>query len=272
MSNTNSLFLTSIAPSCDGLLAALRTALTDKLILEMAESDVLIPEEVAANKSVLTTIRDSGVVPGSLPWNPGEICNLLRWDVQADRSVSTMKLFGCWILIRAYTQIESMESGLVDDGDEHAIIALVEAALDLGHDYPEQTAGFLYWVYLTLLDGGEHRSNARPFYLFGLLILAASVSSLVSNQELTAIAQELHEEERRVRDSMANDSYASGGGDFPLWLLGLAGDDLNKFRSRCYNLARRACSALRNERDEGRRRLLDDILSRWNAIQPTTVG
>lgn len=272
MLKTNGQFLISITPSCDELLIALRALLTDKLILEMAESDVLIPEEVAANKGMLTAIRDSGIVPGCMPWNPGEVCNLLRWDVQADRSVSTMKLFGCWILIRAYVQIESKESGLVEDGDEHAIVALVEAALDLGHDYPKQTARFLYWAYLTLLDADKHRSDARPFYLFGLLILVASVPSLMSTQELQVIAQKLQEEELRVRGSMANDSYASGGNDFSLWLLGLAGDDLNKFRSRCYNLAQRACFASLNDNDEGQRQLLDNILSKWNEIRSTTVG
>ncbi len=62
MSKTNSQFLISITPSRDGVVTALRTMLTDELVLEMAKSDVPIPDEVAANKRALTDIRDSGIV------------------------------------------------------------------------------------------------------------------------------------------------------------------------------------------------------------------
>ena len=266
------LLLTSIDPSADGVLLALRPHLTAELILEMAKSDVDIPEEVAANKSALTTIKNSGDVPGCLPWNPAEVCNLLRWDIQPARSVSVMKLFGCWILVRAYVQIESLESGLVDDGDHHTLVAFVEGVLDLGQPFPEPATRFLYWAYLTLLEAGEHRSHARPFYLFALLIAAASSPGLVSNTELFAIDQKLQVEERRVRDSMTNDPHTFYSVDFSVWLFGLVEDDLNNFHSRCYTLIRRLATIPANAQDQERMQLINDMLMRWQAIRPTEVG
>lgn len=274
MSKTNSQFLISITPSRDGLLTALRPFLTDELILEMAKWDVPVAED---NQIALAEIRDSAIVPGRLPWSPAEACNMLRWQVQTNQLVSTMKLFACWILVRAYMQPESLESGLVEVGDEHTIAGLVEAALDLGQDYPRQTASFLYWAYLSLLNAGaypkeypfylgEYRNEVRPFYLFGLLILAASMPSLVSNEKILTIEQKLDEEERRVRTWMEIHRYTSTIPAFSLWLLGLADNDVGELHSRYYNLAQRARSTLRTNEDEKRRRYLDDIIARWDAI------
>jgi len=262
--------LRSISPSRDGLLIALRTLLTDELIQEMAEGDVDYDDEVARNKSALTSYRDSGIVPGELPWNPAEVCNLLRWDTRTDHPSATMRLFGSWILVQAYTQIESLKTGLVQDNDHFAIVTMAESSLDLGGMFPEQAARYFYWAYLALLQAGDHRNVARPFYLFGLLITAAIVRGQVSPQELLCIAQQLQADEQRVRAAELGGDYSfeAHSRDFPIWLLGLAGDDLNNFQGRCHVLVHRARAGLQSDGDEQRRLLFDNILAKWPAIRP----
>lgn len=262
--------LKSISSSRDGLLIALRPLLTDELIQEMAEGDVDYDDQVALNRSALTSYRDTGVVPGDLPWNPAEVCNLLRWDTQADRTTATKRLFGSWILVQAYTQIESLNNGLVQDGDEHAVVALAESALNLGGVFPEQTAGYFYWAYSALPHAGDHRNAARPFYLFGLLCTAAAASDGISTEELFSVGRRLQAEEQRVRTAEIEGgrSFVTGSGDFPIWLLGLAGDDLNNFQSRCRLLAQRALAGLQGDGDEQKKLLFDHMLSKWQSIRP----
>ncbi len=262
--------LKSISPSRDGLLIALRPLLTDELIQEMAEGDVDYDDEVTRNKSALTSYRDCSVVPGDLPWNPAEVCNLLLWDTRTDRASATMRLYGSWILVQAYTQIESLNNGLVQDGDEHAVVALAESALNLGGVFPDQTARYFYWAYLAFLHAGDHRNSARPFYLFGLLVTAAAVSDKASTENLLSIDRRLQAEEQRVRTAELVGAYSlvRGSGDFPIWLLGLAGDDLNNFQSRCRGLAQRAIAGLQCDADEQKKCLFDHILSKWQSIRP----
>jgi|GEM_PF-6654876 len=240
-------FLSSIEPSRDNLLVALRSELNDDVILEMAKSDVPIREEVAANRESLVAIRDSGIVPGKLDWNPAEVCNLLRWEHDApEHETSLMSLFGCWILLCAYAQPESLESGSVEDGDEHTIAGLCENATRLGMDFVEPSAEFLYWAYLSFESVPEHRHEARPFYLFGLLCMASLRDGLLTFDELMVIEERLYEEENRVRTYMASDEFCNVYTDqpqFPIWLLGLSAPDLNNFYDRCRKLIRRAIKA-----------------------------
>jgi hypothetical protein len=137
--------LASLVPSGEALLDGLRPLLTDELVGEMAASDVPFPEEVLPNTARLTDYRDTGAVPGCLPWNPGEVCALFRWERSADAATAAMKLFAGWILIRAYVQPESLESVHTDGGDEHAVVAIAESALDLGGRFPELAARLLAW-------------------------------------------------------------------------------------------------------------------------------
>ena len=264
-------FLDSIKPSHDGLLIDLQPLLNDELIQEMAVGNVSYPDEIAANKEALLAYKRFETIPGCMPWNPGEVCNLLRWSESSKRSVSVMKLFGCWILIQAYVQLDSLESGLVDNYDEHAIVALVESAIDLGGTFPAQAARFLYWAYVRLLEIPEHRSDARPFYLFGLLIAAAFAPNLVSNAELLRIRQKLEDDERRVRESLVNTIWSSHG-SFSLWLLGLPGNDLNNFQTRCYKITSRLCDGSSSAIDSKRSKLMLEILSRWRVISSIASG
>lgn len=271
MQTPTSELLPAIEPSRDALLIALRPLLSNDLILTMAESDVLIPNEVRANQNALAGIRDSGIVPGCLPWNPAEVCNLLRWERRDDQLSSTMKLFGCWILIRAYVQPESMRSGMVDDGDQHTIVALTEAALDLGPDFALHSARFFYWAYLALVAAGEHRIQARPFYLFGLLITAAATPRAIPEHTLSAIWDRLQSEEAHVRaEFLVNDWYGAESRDFSLWLLGLAGDNLNRFQQRCYKLVQRLGSVSNSRASETacRETSMNDMLTRWESVEP----
>ena len=87
----------------------MRASLTDKFIQEMAESDVLIPEQVEANKVTLFAFKHSGSVPGCLFWNPGEVCNFQRWEQRTEATNALMKVFGCWMLIKACTKLESLQ-------------------------------------------------------------------------------------------------------------------------------------------------------------------
>ncbi len=266
----NGFSFAGIQPSRDGLLIALRPCLTDDLIVEMAKSDVDIPKEVAANLNALTAIRDTALVPGELPWNPAEVCNLMRWEKKKDEKHAVMKIFASWILIRAYTQVESKRSGLVYDGDEHAIIALVEGALDINGVFPMHAAGFLSWAYQELLhtrlyrDTSQYRNQARPFYAFGLLMTVALMKTSAIEDGFK-IATLLNTEEIRVRKFVSNDLYIAQSRDFTIWLLGLVGDDLNNFQSRCQALVQRIRDSKRSN-ENGMSKILDEILERWKSI------
>lgn len=255
--------LASLVPSGDALLDGLRPLLTDELVGKMAASDVPFPEEVLPNTAALTRYRDTGAVPGCLPWNPAEVCALLRWEGAADAATTAMKLFAGWILIRAYVQPESLESAHTEDSDEHAVVAVAESALDLGGRFPELAARFLDWSYSRLKADGAHRTRVRPFHLFGLLLMAAALDRTVPAADVLRASSELDAEERRVRADL-RDTHVGRTAGFDLWLLGLAGADLNGFRSRCDALVRRVAASV-PARDTERAEVLTRMLAKWEA-------
>lgn len=262
--------LSALVPARDALLIALRNRLTSAQIHCMARSDVDIPSEVKSNLDALEEIIRTGVVQGCLPWNPAEICNLHRWEpVSSNKSNSAMVVFACWILINAYTQRESMKSGLIDDGDQYAIVALVEHALNLDNALAKETAEFLYWAYLELLEASDHRSVARPFYLFGLFGLFAiwgAVPDLFADEDIRTIADRLCAEERRVSELFVEKPHLFESNVPSHWLLGIAGTDINGFNARCKRLVSRAKNVSQTSKSSIPLQMVEDILSDWKHI------
>ena len=60
----------------------------------------------------------------------------------------------------------------------------------------------------------------------------------------------------------------TGSRDFPVWLLGLDGDDVTGFQRSCHVLAQRVCAGLQGDGDEQKKLLFDNILAKWPAIRP----
>ena len=89
-------------------------------------------------------------------------------------------------------------------------------------------------------------------------------------QALFSIGRRLQAEEQRVRTSELEGAYSfvTGSGDFAIWLLGLAGDDLNNFQGRCHVLVQRVLAGLLGDGDEPKKLLFDNILAKWPAIRP----
>ncbi|MEK6702872.1 MAG: hypothetical protein AABZ53_11450 [Planctomycetota bacterium] len=202
----------------DGVLTYLRGVMTDEDIEVIAASDYgyRIDENVAA----LRAIRQSGLVPCPLPWEPKEVCELTRWkqpDVFSPDQVSgatkqdvaraRQRAFACAVLLW-----EAGDEARVNSmGENSTVAALIGSALVLEREAVSFTRGALAAL---LVRGTLEESEV------GLVALGVVICTLADSREaarngtgerLRLLSDALIAEERRVYE--AGDAWT---GD---WLL-----------------------------------------------------
>ncbi len=253
--------LSSIEPSRDGLLAALRPLLTQQALQYLAKYD---GADWPGHLEALCAIKETGVVQTPLDWNPAEVCNLCKWDAPtSDVDVNARCAFASWILVNAYVQPLNLQNGLTEDFDEHAIVSLCERAIGLGPEVATEAARFLYWAYLRLLEQPTYRIDKRPFYLLGLLVTSSVTRDLLTADEFARLCERLEAEDAEIRSAVEAGELIAACEIRSLWVLGLAGDDLNEFDRRCVEVVERVRAIQSRCGNERETALLTRILDRW---------
>ena len=209
-------------PSPDALLDVLRPRVDDGMLREIARADYGMDED--EHLAALLPVRDSGVVPVPMGWEPKEVLELIRWSQPEDPEWKPgatgtrghlMRAFACAALLRAAA--EPANRGYFD-GENSTLAQLLDSALVLGADVREAAARFLAWRTPRMEPHEE-----RPFFAFGLLVLAALLrEGRLPGAALAAAADWVIAEEAEERAAQDPGPPVSSGG----WLLGLTPFDM----------------------------------------------
>ncbi|HEX8272916.1 MAG TPA: hypothetical protein VF615_09790 [Longimicrobiaceae bacterium] len=213
--------LQAFPPAPDALLHLLRARMDDGMLREIARADYGMDED--EHLVALLPIRDRGEVPPAMGWEPREVLELIRWSEPEDpewKPGSTgarghlMRAFACAALLRAAA--EPGQTGR-HSGENSTVAQLLASALALGPDVQEAAARFLAWRTPRLEPEEE-----RPFFAFGLLVLAALLrEGRMDDEALAAAADWVVAEEAEERAAL-HPLPANPDG----WLLGLTRHDL----------------------------------------------
>ena len=184
-------------PSNHQLLDVARAYVDDDMLEEIARADYGCDAEL--HLAALRPIRDSGIMPASLGWQPREVLQLIRWSNPEDpnhkpgstgRRGHQMRAFACAVLLRA-----AGESG-EDDGSMEATLAqCLSSAKALGDEMNNAAAAFLTW--------GIPRLACQDQWLFALsLIVVASRfrPDRISEEMMCAMTAWVFAEEEQWRE------------------------------------------------------------------------
>lgn len=204
-------------PSADALLHLARAGVDDSMLREIARADYGMDE--AGHLAALRPIRDHGIVPVPMGWEPKEVLELIRWSQPEDpgwKPGSTgerghrMRAFACAALLRAAA--EPPNDGYFG-GENSTLAQVIESALELGPEVQEAAARFLTWR-----TPGMGEDDERPFFAFGLLALAVLLrAGRLSDDDLAAAARWVLAEEAAERAALG----AALPPNAEEWLLGL---------------------------------------------------
>jgi hypothetical protein len=148
--------LDGVPVSAAGLLDWLRPQVSDETLERIAGADYGWSHD--KHLPALRDLRATGRVPAPLPWEPGEVLRLVRWD-EGESIDHVSRAWCCTILCL--------------DGDdlENDAPILVESALVLGDPAPDLAEGLLAWRYVT----EDERLSSQLFSaLWGLAALRAA--------------------------------------------------------------------------------------------------
>jgi hypothetical protein len=205
------------------LLWLLRGELDDAVLESMATYDGGMAQQ--ANHQALSEILRTGEVPSPLPPDPGEICNLMRWETfdpakplaPQKRRHQIMRLFSTWILLNAYTRPKTDRMGYDEDGDEIALLNLAQISLALGPDYIRASLRFVRWAQSA--GPAAHDPVEDLFYRLTVLVLLCASPDAADLQAAPAAYESLEAAERQVRCQVS----AKPSGYWPLRLARLFG-------------------------------------------------
>lgn len=210
-------FSPPIVPSADDLRKILSRGVNDSVLIEMANADY--GHDAEAHLLALRGIRDKGVIPAPMPWEPKEVLELIRWSEPDDPKRATGKrghlkrAFACAILLRAAA--EPANDGYFD-GENQALVQLIASSIVLGREVQVATMQFIQWRMEQLTLDQE-----RPFFAFGLFVLAVlcrdSPKAEVILGSLADWAVTEVERERETFETVLTRGRYLGG----KWLLGL---------------------------------------------------
>lgn len=204
-------------PAPDALLHLLRARVDDGMLREIARADYGMDEE--EHLAALLPIRDRGEIPPAMGWEPKEVLELIRWSEPEDPEWKPgfpgtrghlMRAFACAALLRA-----AAEPGQIGyhSGENSTVAQLLASALALGADVQEAAARFLAWRTPRLEPEEE-----RPFFAFGLLVLATLLRDGRMDDDTLAVAADwVIAEEAEECAAMGPCLPANPDG----WLLGL---------------------------------------------------
>ena len=207
--------LATFGPDRDGLLRKVSELVDDQMLVEIARADW--GEDVPEHLVELRKIRDTAAVPAPVRFCPQEVLELTRWsDSTASRPMQrrdhVMRAFACAALLRIKGEPGNADA-LIEG--ENATLAQLLASLDLlGGAYREKALQFLAWRLETMEDDDE----GRPFFIYGLLLLALKTRTDLANSQLREIVDWLIEDEDRVRRAEWWSPYRKHA---DRWLLGL---------------------------------------------------
>ncbi len=209
-----------------GLFWLLRSEWDDALLETMAAYDGGMA--MKSNRRALVEILRTGHVPCPLPPDPGEICNLMRWEsldpaaplAPEQRRRQLMRLFSTWILLNAYARPKEERMGYDDEGDALALLNLAQGAMALGPDHVRASIRFVQWAQAA--GPAAHYLWEDMFYRLCLLVLLCAAPDPADIQAAPAACEALVAAEREVRRRMSEDpSLCWWWTPKPPWLFGL---------------------------------------------------
>ena len=157
--------LASLAPDERALLAWVAPQLDTAALDEIAAADY--GAHVQEYRQELTELVHSPWLPDELPWNPGEVLALTRWETPANRRDHLKRLFACLILVRAVTP----GANPVD-----SLAPLVDSAWELGEPARGATVRFLAWCRLNLPGDWRDDPSSPMFLTLSVLLLSAETA------------------------------------------------------------------------------------------------
>lgn len=161
--------LSRFVPNADDLLHHLRKQVDDEMLQEIAESDAGDFND-GPQFAALKQLRDSGVIPIPMEWEPREALELTTYgepgafgdpSEEELRREHLARAFACAAMLRAEVEPENHFAGSVD-----GVASLVSSALFLGVQVEQQCGAFLVWR-IEQLKGREK----RPFFALALVLL-----------------------------------------------------------------------------------------------------
>jgi len=156
--------LSGIHADPDDLLNAVRPHITDSMLQEIAEADYGHNSDL--HLAALRRIRDNGSVPSPLPWEPAEVCRLIRWSRPHDpnwqpgstgRRGHVMRAFCCAVLLRD-----------PDEDPNNVIAPVLESTLEV----PEIPPGAALSTFAALAIECDLYNEDGPLLALGVLLAA----------------------------------------------------------------------------------------------------
>ncbi len=244
--------LQPLAPDPEAIFNRLRPLITDRMLKVIAAADY--GNEAEEHLKELKPIRDNGVFPAPVKWQPKEVLELTRWLMPENedpkwktglslRENHLIRLFSCAALLRIAA--EPGNDGYFE-GENQTVAPLVHSALVLGEELPKDALSLLAW--LLLRDRNLYED--APFFGLGCLLLAAHTGAPAST--VSGLAAWVVEQETRLRSGRA-------GRKFGPWLLGLS------FFNARNPLWLQLLAARYGELQPGVEPILADLLSRADA-------
>lgn len=177
-------------PEPDGLLRAISAHVDDEMLKEISLADY--GEEAAEHLAALRTIRDAGIFPASMGWNPGEVMELIRWSEPEDPNWKPgrtgefghwMRAFCCAALLRATREPWNYGDGV---GTDSTVVQLTLSLCALPVDFTSEAVKFLSWLLLN--SDPEGQDGQVCSYAVSLFWFALHLPSHASNGDLISLA------------------------------------------------------------------------------------
>lgn len=198
--NIPSALMVAIPPAAELLLDRARRQVDYGMLTEMATADYGFKADEIFGE--LRHIRDTGIIPASMPGQLAEILSLTRWSNPeapnarpfepgpTARRGHQIRQFACAVLLRAAAEPANQN---IDCADGSTLAQCLVSAKVLGEEMSEAAARFLTWRI-------PHMTGCSEPLLFalGLLILAIRLRSgridepLLGNMAEWVLAEELH--------------------------------------------------------------------------------
>ena len=188
--------LSRFEPSADGLLDHLRKQVDDEMLQEIAESDAGDYND-GPQFAALKQLRDSGVIPVPMKWEPMEALQLTTYgepgafgdpSEEEFRREHLARAFACAAMLRAEVEPENHFLGR-----EGGVASLVSSALFLGVQVEQQCGAFLLWR----IDQFKWYEK-RPLFALALVLLCV-LSRRVNDANVIVLCDWVLEEKAAER-------------------------------------------------------------------------
>jgi hypothetical protein len=180
----------AVPRDCDLLLRLVSPRIDDRMLREIAAADY--GRDVDEHFAPLRRLRDDGVIPCPLAWEPREVLELIRWSEPDDPEWGPgghgvrghwMRLFACTALLRTEFDPANIEARA--DGQNQTLAALLMSvrALDAKLDRP--ACGLVGWL-VEVLSAEVRRCGGVPaddLAFFGVGLLWTIVRAQVTMED-----------------------------------------------------------------------------------------